>query len=72
MAKKKYWLINVAGEDGYSMVVHTSAKSIEEAIDIAAAADLFDFKDDARGAFGEEADKDTVKHFAKWGCINEL
>lgn len=72
MAKKKYWLINVAGKDGYSMVVHTSAKSIEEAIDIAADAKLFDSNDDARGAFGEEADEDTIKHFTEWKLVHEL
>lgn len=69
---KKYWLINVAGKDGYSLVVHCDAQTIEQAIDIAADADLFDSADDAKGAFGEEADEDTIAHFKDWSLIHEL
>ena len=32
---KKYWLINVVGIDGYSLVVHCGAQTEEEVIDIA-------------------------------------
>ena len=70
--EKKYWLINVAGKDGYSLLVHCGAQTIEQAIDIAADADLFDNADDARGAFGEEADDDTIAHFNSWGLTHEL
>ena len=69
---KKYWIINVGGIDGYSLLVHCGAKTIEQAIDIAADADLFDSADDAKAAFGEEADDYTIKHFNEYGLTHEL
>ena len=70
--EKKYWLINVSGKDGYSILVHCGAQTIEQAIDMAADAELFDNYDDAKGAFGEEADDDTIAHFNSWGLTQEL
>lgn len=69
---KKYWVINVSGKVGYSLLVHCGAETIEQAIDIAADADLFDDEDDAEIAWGEEADDDTIKHFNKYGLTHEL
>ena len=68
---KKYWLINVSGHNGYSMLVHCEASTIEQAIDAAADADLFEDAADAKIAFGEEiADDDdyTIKSFD----VNEI
>lgn len=69
---KKYWIINVGGKDGYSLLVHCGAETIEQAIDIAADADLFDSADDAKAAFGEEADDYAIKHFNEYGLTHEL
>ena len=69
---KKYWLLNVAGVGGYSIMVHCEANTIEEAVCKAAEADLFDDEDDAERAWGEEADDDTIKHFNKYGLTHEL
>ena len=69
---KKYWLINVIGIDGYSLVVHCGAQTEEEAIDIARDADLFTDYDDWKIASAEEADDDTIKHFNEWGYTHEL
>lgn len=69
---KKYWLLNVAGVGGYSIMVHCEADTIEEALCQAAEADLFDDEIDAENAYGEEADEDTIKHFNECGCTYEL
>lgn len=68
---KKYWLINVSGYNGYSMLVHCEANTIEQAISAASDADLFDDAADAKIAFGEEiADDDdyTINSFD----VNEI
>ena len=68
---KKYWLINVSGYNGYSMLVHCEATTEEQAINAAADADLFDDASDAKIAFGEEiADDDnyTINSFD----VNEI
>lgn len=68
---KKYWLINVSGHNGYSMLVHCEASTIEQAISSASDADLFDDASDAKIAFGEEiADDDdyTINSFV----VNEI
>jgi len=68
---KKYWLINVSGHNGYSILVHCEASTIEQAISAAADADLFDDASDAKIAFGEEiADDDdyTINLFG----VNEI
>ena len=70
--EKRYWLINVTGIDGYSLVVHCGAQTIEEAISMAEDAKLFDEDADANIATGEEADEDTIKHFKEWKLIQEL
>jgi len=69
---KKYWLINVIGIDGYSMVVHCGAQTDDEAIDIARDADLFIDYDDWKIASAEEADDDTIKHYKECNLIQEL
>ena len=69
---KKYWLLNVAGVGGYSIMVHCEADTIEEALCQAAEADLFDDEDDAERAWGEEADEDSIKHFKEHNLVVEL
>lgn len=69
---KKYWLINVIGIDGYSILVHCGAKTADEAIDIARDADLFTDYDDWKIASAEEADEDTIEHFNDWNLTHEL
>ena len=69
---KKYWLLNVAGVGGYSIMVHCEANTIEEAVCQAAEADLFDDEDDAERAWGEEADEYSIKHFKENNLVNEL
>ena len=69
---KKYWLINVIGIDGYSILVHCEAETDDAAIDIARAADLFEDYDDWKIASAEEADDDAIKHFNEWNLIQEL
>lgn len=69
---KKYWIINVGGSNGYSICVHCGAQTIEQAIDIAADAKLFDANDDAKDAWGEEADDATIKQFTEWNMVHEL
>ena len=66
---KKYWLINVGGHNGYSMLVHCVAGDIDEAIAKASEADLFEDAADAKIAFGEEVTDDyTIKSFD----VNEI
>ena len=69
---KKYWLLNVAGVGGYSIMVHCEADTIEEALCQAAEADLFDDEIDAENAYGEEADEDSIKHFKEHNLVVEL
>ena len=69
---KKYWLLNVAGVGGYSIMVHCEANTIEEAICQAAEADLFDDEDDAERAWGEETDDYSIKHFTENNLVHEL
>ena len=69
---KKYWLLNVAGVGGYSIMVHCEANTIEEAVCQAAEADLFDVEDDAERAWGEEADDYSIKHFTENNLVHEL
>ena len=69
---KKYWLINVVGVDGYSFIVLCDANTPDSAIDLARKADLFNDVDDWKSATSEIADNDTVAHYKKWGCVDEL
>jgi hypothetical protein len=69
---KKYWLLNVAGVGGYSIMTHSEAQTIEEALCEAAEADLFDDEIDAENAWGEEADEYSIKHFVENNLVHEL
>jgi len=69
---KKYWLLNVCGVGGYSLMVHSKAQTIDEALCQAAEADLFNDEIDAENAYGEEADEHTIKHFKENNLIHEL
>ena len=70
--EKKYWLLNVAGVGGYSIMVHCEANTIEEAVCQAAEADLFEDEDDAERAWGEEASDYDIKHFVENDLVIEL
>lgn len=69
---KRYWLLNVAGTHGYSIMVHAETEKEEEAISMASEAGLFDDELDADVAFGEEADEDSIKHFVENNLVHEL
>ena len=69
---KKYWLINVSGHNGYSLMIHAEVSTEEQAINAASDADLFDDSDDANIATAEEADDNSIKQFKEWNMINEI
>ena len=69
---KKYWLLNVAGVGGYSIMVHCEADTIEEALCQAAEAELFNDEIDAEYAYGEEADEYAIKHVKEHNWVIEL
>ena len=72
MVQKKYWLINVIGIDGYSMVIHCGAQTEDEAISTALFAKLFNYSEDCRIATAEEADDYTINHYNEFGYTHEL
>lgn len=69
---KKYWLINVSGHNGYSLMIYAEVDTEEQAINAASDADLFSDADDAKIAFAEEADETSVKHFKDWDLVHEI
>jgi len=69
---KKYWLINVSGHNGYSLMIHAEVSTEEQAINAASDADLFDDSDDAKIATAEEADSNDIKQFKEWNMIHEI
>ena len=69
---KKYWLINVSGHNGYSLMIHAEVSTEEQAINAASDADLFDDSDDAKIATAEEADDNSIKQFKEWNMIHEI
>jgi hypothetical protein len=69
---KKYWLINVSGRDGYSLMIHAEVETEGQAIDAAANADLFDDVCDSRYAFAEVASESDINQFKEWDLINEI
>jgi hypothetical protein len=69
---KKYWLLNVTGVGGYSIMVHCEANNVDEALCQAAEADLFEDEIDSENAYGEEADESDIEHFKKHDLIYEL
>ena len=70
--EKKYWLLEVCGVGGYSVMIHYDAQTIDEALCQAAEDDLFDDEIDAENAYGYEADEDDIEHFKKFNLIHEL
>lgn len=62
--EKSYWLINVSGRHGYSMMVHGEIDDDYEAIEAASEANLFN---DA-----EEASEYDIKHFTENNLVVEL
>lgn len=70
--EKKYFLINVNGKYGYSMVVFCDAKDGDEAISMAADKNLFAEKTDIQYAYAEEADKETIQYFIKNNSVIEI
>lgn len=69
---KKYWLLNVPGVGGYSIMVHCEANTVDEALCQAVEADLFNDEMEAEYAYGEEADEESIKHFTEHNLVNEL
>lgn len=70
--EKKYWLINVVGNHGYSFMVCGELEDEDEAIDAAFDEDLFESADDANYATAEEADENDIKHFTEGGYCYEI
>lgn len=69
--EKKYWLINVPGRNGYSLMVHCNAETAEDAIKMANDAEQFD-GDDAREAVAVEPFDDDIIEFKNANLIVEL
>ena len=69
---KKYWLINVSGHNGYSLMIYAEVDTEEQAINAASDADLFTDVDDAYIAFAEEADETSIKQFKDWDLVHEI
>lgn len=69
---KKYWLINVSGHNGYSLMIYAEVDTEEQAINAASDADLFSDADDAKIAFAEEADETSIKQFKDWDLVHEI
>ncbi len=70
--EKNYFLINVNGKYGYSMVVFCNAKDGDAAISMAADENLFAEDTDIQYAYAEEADKETIQHFTKNNSVIEI
>ena len=70
--EKSYWLINVSGRHGYSMVVHGEIDDDYEAIETASKANLFNDEEDADYATAEEASEYDIKHFTEKNLVVEL
>ena len=71
---KSYWLINVCGNHGYSVMIHGEIDREEDAIDAAVENELFDAEEDAEYAFAEEMDANSndVKYFVKHNMVIEV
>ena len=69
---KKYWLINVSGKHGYSMMVYCEAEDEDEAVEMAADANLFNDEEDAEYAYAEEASEYDIKHFTEFNMVKEI
>ena len=72
MIKKNYYLLNVPGKHGYSFMLLCDAKDEEEAISMAADAELFQDPEDADYCIAEEASESDIMHFMKFDSINEI
>ena len=70
--EKSYWLINVIGRYGYSMMVHGEIDDYYEAIEAASKANLFNDEEDADYATAEEASEYDIKHFTENNLVAEL
>lgn len=72
MIKKNYYLLNVPGKHGYSFMVLCDAKDEEEAISMAADAELFQDHEDADYCIAEEASESDIEHWMKYCTIEEI
>lgn len=68
---KSYYSINVPGKHGYSFAV-CGEFTEDEAVDMAADANLFNDADDADYAIVEELTQSEIDRFKKCGCLREL
>lgn len=71
-SNKRYWLLNVPGVGGYSILVHCEADNVEQALCQAAEADCFIDEIDAEMAYGEEATEKDIEFYNKFKGIIEL
>lgn len=72
MIKKNYYLLNVPGKHGYSFMVLCDAKDEEEAVSMAADAELFQDLEDADYCIAEEASESDIEHWMKYCTIEEI
>lgn len=72
MIKKNYYLLNVPGKHGYSFMVLCDAKDEEEAVSMAADAELFKDPEDADYCIAEEASESDIEHWMKYCTIEEI
>ena len=70
--EKKHYLLNVAGKHGYSFMILCDAKDEDDAIDMAADADLFDDPVDADYCIAEEASESEIARWKDYGTIQEI
>lgn len=71
--EKKHYLVSVAGKHGYSFMILCDAKDEDEAINMAADADLFNDQVDADYCVAEEVSENYITRWKKCGgTIQEI
>jgi len=69
--EKKYWMINVPGHNGFSIMAHCKAETPDDAIKMAVKADELD-KDDAMDATAVEPNDSDIEEFRRNYLIVEI
>ena len=70
--EKSYWLINVSGRHGYSVMIHGEIGDDYEAIEATSEANLFNDEEDADYATAEEASEYDIKRFTENNLVIEI
>ena len=70
--EKSYWLINVSGRHGYSVMIHGEINDDYEAIEATSEANLFNDEEDADYATAEEASEYDIKRFTENNLVIEI